>query len=421
MGSVYRGEHLRTGRAVAIKLLREGGDTRRLAREARATALLDHPNVVDVLDMEEHPDEGALLVMELLQGQSLSAHLEAQGPLSIERCLQWLLPIMGALATAHDHGILHRDVKPSNIFLARGPGGRITPTLLDFGVASAPSQTAITRDGSTVGTPAFMAPEQALGEPDLTPAVDVWSMGVVWFRCLTGRLPFEGATETATLLRVASADTPRLGDVGDVRSEVISDVIERALQRSTQRRFADMRAFARALLAAASQVGIDLHESPDPVGFPDWTLWREQDDAGQGTAEIPALAAQPADAESRAPTAPASTTNHASETNDAPPSSSGVKARPVTGPSRRDQAPLRPTPSRNQFVLAALIVLVALAGAWIALSATGPTAQQPKAGPVDRDDAPLMKPATKHLSPAATPPRRPDVRPESRALTEEDF
>ena len=216
VATVYRATHLWTEREVAVKLLdptlphferlREG-----FLREARATVQLDHPNVVDVLDMGEDDWETAYLVMELLQGPTLRDVLHERGRLSEEQTLGILLPLADALEKAHQLGIVHRDFKPENIMLILDAYGVMTPKLLDFGVAEI-LQDARTRslssDGGVImGTPQYMSPEQARDErAQIGPHTDVWGMGVVWYECLTGHAPFDG--ESATEILTAVCEDP---------------------------------------------------------------------------------------------------------------------------------------------------------------------------------------------------------------------
>ncbi|MCA9607944.1 MAG: serine/threonine protein kinase, partial [Myxococcales bacterium] len=182
MGVVYEGVHEGTGRPVAVKVLlpqflEHPEITKRFLREAKAAASLHHPNVVDVLDVGEDDDGAPYIVLEFLVGRTLHA-LSKKGPLDAEPTLAHLLPVMDALALAHDNGIVHRDVKPDNIFLAEDETGRITPKLLDFGIAKLLQVTSSlkTRTGTAMGTPHYMPPEQAQGARDVTPAADVWAM-----------------------------------------------------------------------------------------------------------------------------------------------------------------------------------------------------------------------------------------------------
>jgi serine/threonine-protein kinase len=185
MGVLYTAEHQLTHRRVALKLLHPEHEDlpdlhARFLTEARTAAAVRHPNVVDVLDMGVDTDGSPFLVMELLEGSSLDKTLLERGHLSPTVAIEWLLPILGALSTLHANDIVHRDVKPSNIFLRSGPRFEVESKLLDFGLARTMSDLRLTRSGMVLGTPLYMSPEQAGGEA-VGPQTDVWSMGVVLF------------------------------------------------------------------------------------------------------------------------------------------------------------------------------------------------------------------------------------------------
>jgi len=215
VAAVYQATHLWTERKVAVKLLdptlphfervREG-----FLREARATVQLDHPHVVDVLDMGEDNSETAYLVMELLEGPTLRDVLLERGRLSEEYTLAILMPLVDALEKAHQLGIVHRDLKPENIMLTVDDYGKMIPKLLDFGVAEIledkrPDELS-NEDSVIMGTPQYMSPEQARDESDLIgPHSDVWGVGVVLYECLTGRVPFVGETALDVLTAVCEA------------------------------------------------------------------------------------------------------------------------------------------------------------------------------------------------------------------------
>jgi serine/threonine-protein kinase len=173
MGVVFAGKHELTGRPVAIKLLQPGlvTDPEVLARffqEAKASAALNHPNVVDVLDVGTDEDT-AYLVLERLEGQALGARLEACGVIDPKELLEILLPAMDALAAAHERGIVHRDLKPDNVYIHRDIRGRRVPKVLDFGIAKLveTDSDVKTRTGGLLGTPHYMSPEQAQGLKDV--------------------------------------------------------------------------------------------------------------------------------------------------------------------------------------------------------------------------------------------------------------
>jgi serine/threonine protein kinase len=279
MGLVYGAVHELTQRRVALKLVdSEGADQpalhERFLSEARTAAAVRHPNVVDVLDMGMHAGS-PYLVMELLEGRSLDALLEQKPPLSLEAILAWIFPVMGALATLHEAGIVHRDVKPSNIFLSHSGRGRstIVPKLLDFGLARAVSDARITRSGVVLGTPLYMAPEHAAGAL-VGPQADIWSMGVVLFECVTGELPFTTTDRSALAAQILAGHVRGARQARAELPPALAAVIDAALQRDLGMRHVSMRAFAQALARAAVSSQIPIPDNPDALGLPDFPAWK---------------------------------------------------------------------------------------------------------------------------------------------------
>lgn len=263
VATVYRATHLWTEREVALKLLnptlphferlREG-----FLREARATVQLDHPNVVDVLDMGEDDWETAYLVMELLEGPTLRDVLLERGHLSEEHTLAILLPLIDALQKAHRLGIVHRDFKPENIMLVLDSYGVVTPKLLDFGVAEilqeARARSLSGSDDVIMGTPQYMSPERARDERTLIgPHTDVWGVGVVWYECLTGRAPFDGDSALEVLTAVCEAPIDFAGV-----PEAYVPLLRDALARTTDRRIGTLSE----LKARIEQMGIAISSLP---------------------------------------------------------------------------------------------------------------------------------------------------------------
>ena len=273
MGAVFAGVHTLTGRPVAVKVLHheqvENADTaQRFLREARVVAGLKHPNVVDVLDLGEEPDRTVYMVLELLEGETFTRLLEREGPLSFERAAELLYPVMRALTWAHGRGVVHRDIKPDNLFLHRDAEGHVIPKVLDFGIAKAldePGSTHVTQTGFVMGTPAYMSPEQAEGVPErIGAASDVWSMGVVWYEALVGELPFGGPTPTAILLAVNAGRFTRLTKRIPALPVPVANAIDKALVRDVPRRHPDMGAFLDALQRASADVGREVPAAPVP-------------------------------------------------------------------------------------------------------------------------------------------------------------
>ncbi len=298
MGVVYEAEHAWTGRRVAVKVIVREGEAnananQRALNEARLTTQLRHPNVVDVLDMGEHEPGVVYLAMEHLEGRPLSGVLLERGRLEPGYLLELLLPIIGAVATAHDAGILHRDLKPSNLFVSKRRDGVVVPKLLDFGIAKTSGADTLTKTGAVVGTPHYMAPEQAT-DGETSPAADIWALGVVLHECLRGERPFDGATPTATLLKIVNAPVPRLHEVAPWVPRALAAVVDRALERDSKRRLGSARDLARALLTAAVQDGIAVPGDPDPIGLPHWKQWRAELESATVSNQLAAVDA-PAD------------------------------------------------------------------------------------------------------------------------------
>ncbi len=257
MGQVWSAVHVVTGRRVAIKrLLLLGGEDddehadsqarARFIREAQMACAVEHPNVVQVLDFVEPGTEPPLLVMELLQGETLAAKLEREHVLSLEDTVAVLLPVISAVGTAHSLGIIHRDLKPANIFLQQRGGQEKIVKVLDFGIAKwvalEPEGTGLrTETGSTLGTPCYMAPEQAIGERLIDHTVDVWSLGIILYECLAGARPVEGENAVQMVVRLLNTGIMPIEHVVPTLPEDVAQLIGRMLARDIARRPKDLR------------------------------------------------------------------------------------------------------------------------------------------------------------------------------------
>ncbi|MDX2052430.1 MAG: protein kinase [Polyangiaceae bacterium] len=265
MGSVWTAKNEVLDVDIAIKFMRidmpradASNMHKRLLQEARAAARLDHPAIVRVFDFGQMEDNTPFIVMELLKGEPLSALLGREGKLEVTRALQMMLPIADALATAHGRGIVHRDIKPENIFIASDEYGRLQPKIVDFGIARFSEGTGtLTRSGALLGTPDYMAPEQARGEPDIDHRTDVWALCVVLYELMAGCRPFghEGSNYLA-VLRAIVHDPVRPILEYDVGDKALWVIIERGLRKRRQERWDTMRVFGESLALWLYERGI---------------------------------------------------------------------------------------------------------------------------------------------------------------------
>ena len=208
MGSVWVAENMALKANIALKLIRadvaEASANDRFLSEARLAARLQHAAIVRVFDFGKTQNDEPFIVMELLEGETLGQRLTRLGSIDPVELCQTLLPIIDALHSAHGHGVIHRDLKPDNVFIAKAEGGGVQPKLLDFGIAklrgeSAFHTTKLTQAGTLIGSPDSMSPEQAKGETDLDPRSDVWALCVLAYECLVGKPPFHGDNYNALL------------------------------------------------------------------------------------------------------------------------------------------------------------------------------------------------------------------------------
>jgi non-specific serine/threonine protein kinase len=247
-GVVFRGVDRESGAAVAIKAGHADDHDLRFQREVETLAALRHPAIVTYLG--HGMAEGELyLIMEWLDGEDLGTRLKA-GRLTLDESVSVARQVAVALAAAHEKGIVHRDVKPSNVFLVGGQADRVK--LLDFGIARRAGMATLTATGILVGTPSYMAPEQARGTIDLNSRVDVYGLGALLFHCVTGRAPFAADTIDQVIARILTETAPRLRSVVPDVSAELDALVARMLSKDPLRRPADGRAVHTAL------VGIDV-------------------------------------------------------------------------------------------------------------------------------------------------------------------
>jgi serine/threonine-protein kinase len=248
MATVWRAMDEQLGREVAVKILRpqfgaDPGFAARFRNEARAAGALSHPNVVQVYDFGTDTDSGdQYIVMQLVDGEDLASVLRERGPLDVDEAVAVGASVADALGAAHQHGLIHRDVKPGNILLT--PGGRTLVT--DFGISRAVAEASMTVTGTTIGSVHYFSPEQAAGE-EVGPASDIYALGIVVYEMLAGRRPFEGDSAAGVALKRLNEPPPPLSTPEHPVPAPLEAVVMRALAREPAQRYADADAFSYAL------------------------------------------------------------------------------------------------------------------------------------------------------------------------------
>ncbi len=262
MGQVFLAEHVKMRRKCAVKLMNPGTHhdadaISRFNREAANASRINHPNVASVYDFGETADGMIFLAMEFVEGESLTALLERNGPLKPARAAEVTRQIAEGLAAAHEQGIVHRDLKPDNIMVTKGRGGADLIKVVDFGIAKAigADDQRVTRTGLSVGTPEYMSPEQFAAD-QVDHRSDIYSLGLVTFGMLAGRLPFQGASFQETMIMRLTSEPQSLSDV---RSDVlwpptVLAVMKKALERRAEDRYQSASEFGEELIAAVAQI-----------------------------------------------------------------------------------------------------------------------------------------------------------------------
>jgi serine/threonine protein kinase len=284
MGSVYKASQPAMNRMVGVKILHPKLNNRkdlvsRFRREARAMSHLSHPNSTKVLLYGALEDGSLYIVMEFLEGKNLNQTVRAEGPFPVARALPILIQVCGALDEAHKAGIIHRDMKPENIFICQGGALKDYPKVLDFGLAKVteremrPGSVILTQEGMVFGTPEFMSPEQAQGSV-LTPSSDIYSLAVILYEVLTGKLPFDGKGAMDYIqLHVNGKPIPLNDRVAGLKfPPLLGDVLMRALEKKPQDRFASAADFAAAMKAVLDGKTVLPRELMARGELPDVTL-----------------------------------------------------------------------------------------------------------------------------------------------------
>jgi tRNA A-37 threonylcarbamoyl transferase component Bud32 len=254
MSSVFKARDTLLERNVALKVLHQHYTdddeyVERFRREARVVAQLSHPNIVTVIDRGEEAGR-QFIVFELVEGRTLKEVLDEEGRLPVRRALEIAVQVARGLAFAHEHGLVHRDVKPQNVILNGDGRAKVT----DFGIARSLDVQGVTQSGTVLGTSNYIAPEQAKGEV-VDQTTDVYSLGVVLFELLTGDVPFPGESFVAVAMQHVSEAPPSLLDARPDVPARVAHAVDRALEKDPAARFPTMDAFAAELEACLAQLG----------------------------------------------------------------------------------------------------------------------------------------------------------------------
>jgi serine/threonine protein kinase len=270
MGAVYRARHLQMDRPVAIKVLHQRLVEDEAARirfqiEARAAVLLRHSNAVAVTDFGQTSEGCVYIVMELLEGRTLREILSREAPIETARAISLMLQTSDAVAAAHEAGIIHRDLKPSNILVTQSAEQPTVVKVLDFGIAKLGSDNLDDEDASTlvqsssvIGTPRYMSPDQYNGS-ELTPAADVYSLGVILYEMLTGMAPFTGTTPAEIAQKHANDQPHSPREILASIPEDVERIVLQALEKRPEDRPANAGEFRRDLLETAERLGLEHH------------------------------------------------------------------------------------------------------------------------------------------------------------------
>jgi serine/threonine-protein kinase len=433
MGSVYRATHLMLEKPVALKVIKpelvgSSEFARRFQREARAATSLNHPNIVAVYDLGQAEDGTLYIAMELVDGPSLKDAIQRGGPMDPIRIVRLMRQVLSALALAHRHYIVHRDLKPQNIMLAVDRDGNEIAKLVDFGIAKTfDDRTQLTSTGFAIGTPQYMAPEQASGS-DVDGRSDLYSLGIILYEMLVAEVPFNDPSTPAILVKHLT-EAPvrpslRRKDVAVHRG--LEDIAVRCLEKDPSNRYQSAEEMAQAMAAAVSLDGSAASVSEAatlPMGAPHLTTMGSTHTAARAVA---APAATPAGPPSPPPAVAAAA---------APPATPAAKAEapPAAAPAPLAAIPAQPPAAvvksgRNSLALGiGALAIVALAGMGFALhqfvggasSETQSMLPPPSAGPAAAAEpqhppaAPANTPSSDPAAPAGTAAAQPPAAPPS--------
>jgi serine/threonine-protein kinase len=269
MGVVYEAEHAVTHRRVAVKLM-SGAEqqwtpvaVQRFLREARVAAMIGHPNIIEVLDAGTLASGLPYIVLTLLQGESLATLLHRAGVLPPRDAVEIAIEVLEALNAAHARNVVHRDIKPENVFVSTTANGRRAITLLDFGISKVTAEGGVesktlTKTGSVLGTADYMSPEQVRGDDEIDGRTDLWAVGVMLYRMVSGQLPFAGKNYNLVVVSVLTEKEAPLAEVAPKVPHALGAVIARAMAKDRSARFASASQMLEALRALIA--GVDAND-----------------------------------------------------------------------------------------------------------------------------------------------------------------
>lgn len=290
MGKIYLARHITLGKRYAVKMLNPEFSNNqeaieRFRREAVTAGELEHPNIINVTDIDYSPQGQAYIVMEFLDGRELRADMQKSPIFPLQRALRILYQVARALDAAHSKGIIHRDLKPENIFLIDRQDQKDIVKILDFGISKIKGAGAshLTQTGMVIGTPHYMAPEQARGDKNLDYKVDIYAMGCIAYEMLTGKLPYTGDSPTAILMKVLIEPAPPPESINPSLPPGVCSAIKKAMAKNPEERFNSCFEFVEAIKAGAQidgqifttstfvppvQAGTGAIQSPYPITSP---------------------------------------------------------------------------------------------------------------------------------------------------------
>jgi serine/threonine protein kinase len=407
MGTVYRATHLLIDRQVALKVLSQrfvGDQTaqQRFRREARAAGRMQHPNAVTVTDFGATGDGYLYIVMELLEGRTLRDLLAREAPLDPARAVSLMLQVCAAVGAAHEAGLIHRDLKPANIFIEQRANLPAAVKVLDFGVAKFVVEehdddyNTLTQVGAIIGTPRYMSPEQSSGVAALTPASDVYSLGIILYEMLTGVAPFSGDTPLAIALKQVSAAPPPMQEAGVSVPAELDQTVLHALAKDPGNRPRDAGELRRELHNVAERLGFEHAESLRAPTLDDLRSAGTESPSGHLVIDLATL-------------------RQVQAAGNALPAQIEPESKPVanapSSPNRREfdrvQVPLVRTPAkRSQLVMAAMFLLVVLLGT-VVIAARWWRGIDPNLSAVTTSETPTPTP-TVSPSPSPSPTEKPN-------------